>query len=97
MFLKRIVLILLLTVLLAYVTNITSIPKTIVLFEGENLNLSTIFGIFQKKEKVISTSFNTNGNNVISEETIHLSFLNFINLKDINVTTIENTKVIPLR
>ena len=94
---KKNLLIIFLLVLLAYITNITSIPKNIVLFEGEKLDLSTIFGISQNKQKIISTSSNTNGSNIISEETVHLSFLNILNLKDVNVTTIENTKVIPLR
>lgn len=80
-----------------YVTNITSIPSSMALFEGEKYSLETIFGIFQKREKIIATSFNTNDDNVISEETIHLSFFNLFDVKDVNITVIKNTKVIPLR
>ena len=80
-----------------YVTNITAIPTNIVLFEGENYNLGTIFGIFQKKGKVVATSLNTEDTNIVSEGNIHLSFFNLFNVKNINVTVIKNTKVIPLR
>ena len=50
--LKDIFFILFLCVVLIYVTNLTSISKRIILFEGENLNLGTIFGVCQKKKKL---------------------------------------------
>ena len=86
-----------LLLILIYVTNITAIPNKIVLFEGEKHNLETVFGVYQNKEKAITTSLYNGANNVVNEETIHLSLFNLINIKDVNVTTIENTKVIPLR
>jgi len=94
--LKNLILILFLTVVLVYVTNITSIPKNIVLFEGENLNLGTIFGIIQNKEQVITTSNGYGINNIVKEEKIKLSLFNFLDVKNVNITTIENTAVIPL-
>lgn len=83
--------------MLIYVTNITAIPTNIVLFEGEDYSLNTVFGILQRKEKIIATSLNTEDNNILSQETIHLSFLNLFDVKNVNVTVIENTQVIPLR
>lgn len=94
--LKKILLILNLCIILIYVTNITGIPNKIVLFEGENLNLGTIFGIFETKEQVITTSSNNENNNIISQEKITLSLFNLLDVKDVNVTTIEQTKVVPL-
>lgn len=94
---RKIFLIILLSLILIYVTNITAIPNKIVLFEGESYNLGTIFGIFQKKEKVVATSFNTEDNNIISEETVYLSLFNLFDVKNVNITIIENTDVIPLR
>ena len=41
----RILLILIMFIVLVYVTNITSIPDSIILLQGENLNLKTILGI----------------------------------------------------
>lgn len=95
-FLKRLFLIIFLLITLVYVTNITSIPKKIILFEGEELNLGTIFGIYKTKEPAITTSSNYENSNIVSEEKITLSLFNLLDIKDVNVTTIEKTKVIPL-
>lgn len=94
-FLRKIFLILILLISLVYVTNITAIPKKIILFEGESLNLGTIFGIYQTKEQVVATSTN-NESNIINEEKITLSLFNLLDVKNVNVTTIEKTKVVPL-
>lgn len=42
---KKILLILFLSLILIYVSNLSSIPNNIILFEGENLNIPTLFGI----------------------------------------------------
>ena len=78
-------------------TNITGIPKNVVVFKGENYSLGTIFGIFQKKEKLVTTSFTSDESNIISEETVHLSLFNLVNVRNVSITTIKNTEVIPLR
>lgn len=85
-----------LLIILVYVTNITAIPEKIVLFEGENLDLGTTFGISEKKEQVITTSSNSENSNIVNEEKITLSLFNLVDVKDINITTIEKTKVVPL-
>ena len=95
--LKKIILILFLIVTLVYVTNITSIPKSIILFEGETINLGTVLGIVQHKEPIITTSLNNEESNIINEEKLKLSLFNILDVKDVNVTTIKNTKVVPLR
>ena len=94
--LKTIILLIFLLITLIYVTNITAIPKKIILFEGEKLKLGTILGIYETKEQIITTSSNTEDNNIISEEKITLSLFNLVNVKNVNVTTIEKTKVVPL-
>ena len=94
--LKQIFLIIILLIILVYVTNITSIPEKIILFEGENLNLGTIFGIFETKEPIITTASTTENSNIVKEEKITLILFNLLNIKDINITTIEKTRVIPL-
>ena len=93
---KKIVLLLLLIVVLIYVTNITSIPNKIILFNGENLTLNTIFGIKKTREPLITTVSENSGNNIINEERIKISLFNLIDVKNVSVTTIENSKVIPL-
>lgn len=94
--LKKYFLILFLLIILVYVTNITGIPKKIILFEGENLNVKTVFGITKTDKEVITTSSNNENSNIISEEKITLSLFKLINVKDITVTTIEGTNVVPL-
>lgn len=95
-FLKKNFLIILLLIILVYVTNITAIPEKIVLFEGERLDLGTTLGIVETKEPVITTSVTTEDSNIVKEEKITLSLFNLIDVKDVNVTTIEKTKVVPL-
>ena len=41
----QVILILLLIIILAYVTNITSIPNSIILFQDDEISLQTIAGI----------------------------------------------------
>lgn len=95
--LKNIFLILFLIIDLIYITNITAIPNNIVLFEGEELHLGTIFGIAQKQKPIITVNSNNEESNIVAEEEITLSLFNIIALKSVKVTTIDNTKVIPLR
>ena len=42
---KCIFIIFILTVLLIYISNISNIPNSLVLLEGEKINLNTLFGI----------------------------------------------------
>ena len=86
-FIRKIFLIIFLIITLIYVTNITSIPRNIILFEGENLNLGTILGIKQIKEPIITTSSGNGESNIVYEEKIKLSLFNILNVKDVNVTT----------
>ena len=53
-------------------------------------------GIFQKAEPVITASSNDKNSNIIKEEKITLNLFNLLEVKDVTVTTIEKTKVIPL-
>ncbi len=93
--LKKSIILILLCLILGYVTNITSIPERIVIFENEKLNLGQIFGITikEKGDSVIQTS---NIDNKVEEKTVTLSLFNIIDLKDVKVSVVENTKVIPL-
>lgn len=94
--LKKIIFECILLIILVYVINITSIPKKIVLFEGEDLKLETLFGISKEKEEIITTSVNNEENNVVKKEKVTLSLFNLLKLKEVDVTIIEKTKVIPL-
>ncbi len=96
---RRILIIVFLIILLIYVTNITQMPDSIILFKGESLNLFTVLGVFIKenqdeyKSVQASSSLNTN---TIETKTVSISLFNFIDVKDIEINTIPKTTVVPL-
>lgn len=97
-----------LTVSLIYISNITNLPENIILFEGEALNLKTTLGVNIKT----ASSSNPNIEKIENKQTItvsadaqdtsHTGNLNLevsilgIKLKEINVDIIENIEVVPL-
>ncbi len=97
---RRIFLILILLIILAYVTNITAIPDSIVLFQGENLELGTIFGIYINEagnnQETVQASSTIENSNKVEKKKMTISLFNLIDIKDIEVNTIANTTVIPL-
>ena len=96
---KFFVLIIVLLLILAYVTNITSIPESIILFENEQLNFYSILGL--KIEETIQVGANVSGkensNNQLmdSKKQYNLSLLG-LNLKTITANIIPETRVVPL-
>lgn len=96
---------------LIYVCDIDNLPSNVILFEGETLNLNTIFGV------EIETAFSSNPNieKIENNESITVSsnvedienidYTGTINLdvkllgtkvKEISVNVIENTEVVPV-
>ncbi len=98
--LKRVLLILFLLIILIYVTNITSMPDSVILFKGEELNLYTAFGIFVSENldsyETIQTSSVIDNIDTIEKKKLSLKLFNIIDVKDIEVNTIPQTTVIPL-
>lgn len=94
-FIKKCLIITILIVSLIYTVNITNIPDTIILFENQELQLGEIFGITlnEKNKEAIETA---SGNNKIEKNTIEVSLFNCIKVKEIEVSTIQNVRVIPL-
>ena len=84
-----------LVIALIYTVNITAIPSKVVLFEDEELNLGQVFGIVlkEKQKETIETS-SKSGNT--ENKTITLSLFNIIDVKEVEVSTIQNVRVIPL-
>lgn len=84
-----------LIIALIYTVNITSMPETVVLFENEKLNLGELFGVVlkEKKKETIEASSN---NNKIEDKTITVSLFNLIDVKEVEVSTIQNVRVVPL-
>lgn len=95
---KRAILIFLLLIILAYTTNITAIPNSVIIFQGEELNLGTTFGLYlkEKEEKTVQTSSTIDNKNVLSKKTATISLFNLFDIKDLEINTIPETTVIPL-
>lgn len=94
-FIKKSLIIISLIIILIYTVNITNIPPSVILFQNEELELGEIFGVTLKEEKkeVLETLSNTNK---IESKTIVVSLFNLIKVKEVEVSTIENVRVIPL-
>lgn len=102
---KPILLILFLLIIYVYVCNITLLPDNIVIFQGEELNLKTIYGLRVSKKENYNSSYkamqtSTNLSEKVSDNigTINLSLDLFgtIPLKEIDVNVLPRTTVIPL-
>lgn len=95
----KICLIFFLLLILVYVTNITAIPDSIVLFKGEELNLGVILGLSLKENNdytTIETSVAINNESKVEKKKVTLSLFNLIDIKDVEVNTIPKATVIPL-
>ena len=94
-----------------YTANITLIPQSIILIEGEKLSLSTLWGIKMIEKnttnpnlegiaqyRIIQTSSEVEDNNEKTVEKINLTFniFNNIPVKEVAVSVIPKTKVVPL-
>ena len=99
---RKIILLFFLTILLIYISYISSIPKSIILFEGEDINLRTILGINIEKDNtkynfsVVQASSGVNEQVGIKKEFATLKLFNLIPVKQIDVNTIPKTTVVPL-
>lgn len=95
---KRVLLIIFLLILLIYITNISGIPESIILFKGEQLDLDTVFGIYvdDSNNKTVTTGVTINNETISEKKKVSLKLFNIINVKDIEVNTIPKTTVIPL-
>ncbi len=85
---KIVITILFLLIIYMYISNVTLIPKQIVLLEGENYKIRTLLGI-----DVIQTSAVVSENGNTSQVNLNM-FGNTV--KQINVTRLENIEVIPV-
>ncbi len=98
--LKKIFIISFLLILLVYVSSITSIPSKVTLFEGEKINLKTVFGLNIEeieKEPTILTSTNIANNiNSIRQVNYKVNLFGRIPLKEIDVSVIPKAYVVPL-
>ena len=102
---KAILLILFFFIIYVYVCNITLLPSNIVVFQGEELNLKTIYGLKVNPKYGIYNSYDAmqtanNLSNKVSDNvgTMNLSLDLFgtIPIKEIDVSILPRTTVVPL-
>lgn len=96
-----------LLIALIYVSDITNIPDSIILFKEEELNINTIFGMSIKTLEVSTTDIDTTQNGEIiqassgsyanQEESINVGINLFgIKVKEVSVNVIDDVEVVPL-
>lgn len=102
---QKFLIIFFLIIILIYVTSITSFPDNIIIFQGEKLNLKTIYGLSLKEKEgvnyeAIETSANIANskidNSKIGKIDMKLNLFKDIPVRDVTVNVIPKTKVIPL-
>ena len=89
-----------LTIVYIYICAIDAIPKNTILFEGEQLNIKKIIGIslVNKNYDTILTSTESIEENTqeLGTTNLEVKLFNTFNVKDIDVSVIKRTKVIPV-
>ena len=99
--LKIILLLVILLILYIYTIAIGYLPDNIVLFEGEDLQIPSIFGLLfniESESETLETSANTS--NKISDKVgvtnMEVSLFNKLFIKEVEVSVLPKTKVIPV-
>ena len=88
-----------LLIIYVYILVIDSIPNSIILFQGENLNVRKIFGIdiVSKNSGYHAVLTSTNSDEEgLGTTKLEVKLFNMLNVKDIDVSVIKRTKVIPV-
>lgn len=99
---KKIFIILLLLVIFIYVCNITLLPTSLILMQGETLDVKTILGLtvgaVQENQQIMQASSNINKNTVNKAGIldVNLNLFGKIPVKDMKVNVIPKTSVIPI-
>ena len=106
---KIISILFILIIIYIYVANITLFPKSILLMQGEKINLVSMWGInlkeeskedllsnIKQKETTEASSLASGENSQVGKKDLNLNFFN-IPISQVSVNVIPKTKVIPLR
>ncbi len=102
---KPILLILFFLIIYIYVCNITLLPNNIIVFQGEELNLRTLYGLeINTKDRSnssydamqASTNLSEKASSSIGTVNLSLDLFGTIPLKEIDVNVLPRTTVIPM-
>lgn len=98
--LKMLLLVFFLSLIYVYTLVIENIPNELVVFEGEPISMRTLLGITIKDEKQETIEVSSNNGNTVSDEvgksTLEVSLFNNISLKNVDVSVLPKTTVIPV-
>ena len=89
-------------IIYVYFLSIDNIPKNIILFDGENLNVRTLLGVTCERvdsfedDTSIQVSSNINKNTVGKKSTLFFKLFDMITLKEVDLDVISNVRVIPV-
>ena len=99
---RKILLVIILLIVDVYVCNISCIPNNIIVFQGEPINVKTIYGLElntqNDKYKTEPAAYNI-GNKIedsVGNVNMTLNLFGTIPLKEVEVNVLPRTKVIPL-
>lgn len=99
---RRIFIIAFLLCIFIYCLKVDSIPKSIILYGGEQLNLGNFLGISLNiegkdcKTILASSEIPSNSDSEKKEATVDVKLFNTINVKEVSVSIIDKTTVIPV-
>lgn len=98
----KIAIIFILLIIFTYVCNISLMPETIVMMQGDTLNINTILGINLREQngkgEIVEASSNINKNKVsnVGKLDLKVSLFGNVPVKDVTVNVIPKVKVIPV-
>ncbi len=96
----KLLLVFFLMLIYAYTLTIQNLPNKLVIFEGENITIKTLFGMQIKlNQETLETASSSNTNAIspkTGKATMQVSLLDHIKLKDVAVDVLPKTKIIPV-
>ena len=93
---KMLLLVFFLIIIYVYTLSVEKIPKEIVAFEGENIELRTLFGIeITKNNDEVVETISSKGEQV-GKTNLDVNLFNLIKVKEIDLNVIPKTTVIPI-
>lgn len=96
----KLLLVFFLMVIYAYTLAIENIPSNLVILEGENIAMKTLFGMQIKINAETLETASASNTNVINQKpgkaTMQVSLFDNIKLKDVDIDILPKTKVIPV-
>lgn len=98
--LKMLILVFFLFLIYIYVLVLQNIPDKIVVFQGENISMNTLFGINIKTNNIETIETSSNIKDSLSQNVgkkeVKLSLFDTINLKNVEVSVLPKATVIPV-